>query len=213
MDRPRMVSSTRGRRLATEPVSRILSCAVIPLGAALPRTLISNLPGGFGTCSNRLSRIGPMRRAAWFLRPARPSLFGLAPCGVYRARCVTTAAVRSYRTFSPLPQRVKSKLFTGCCALLRKAGSRGGLFSVALAVYRPLRLHPGRYPAHCPSEFGLSSPGLACLAASSPAATARLVCWILFYRYVIFLSCFRHSRPALPMYHKAEAESALLCLA
>ena len=51
---------------AKGPVSRILSCAVIPLGAALPRTLISNLPGGFGTCSNRLSRDGQPRRAAWF---------------------------------------------------------------------------------------------------------------------------------------------------
>jgi hypothetical protein len=35
---------------AKGPVSRILSCAVIPLGAALPRTLISDLPGGFGNC-------------------------------------------------------------------------------------------------------------------------------------------------------------------
>ena len=48
-----------------DPVSRILSCAVIPLGAASPRTLISNLPGGFGKYSSRLSRTGPIRRAAW----------------------------------------------------------------------------------------------------------------------------------------------------
>ncbi len=33
------------------------------------------------------------------------SLFGLAPCGVLPATCVTTGAVRSYRTFSPLPLR------------------------------------------------------------------------------------------------------------
>jgi len=31
-----------------DPVSRILSCAVIPLDAASPRTFISDLPGGFG---------------------------------------------------------------------------------------------------------------------------------------------------------------------
>ena len=31
------------------------------------------------------------------------SLFGLAPCGVCPARAITGAAVRSYRTFSPLP--------------------------------------------------------------------------------------------------------------
>jgi hypothetical protein len=34
-----------------------------------------------------------------------PSLFGLAPCGVCHARVITAAAVRSYRTFSPLPRR------------------------------------------------------------------------------------------------------------
>ncbi len=33
------------------------------------------------------------------------SLFGLAPCGVCPARDITAAAVRSYRTFSPLPRR------------------------------------------------------------------------------------------------------------
>jgi hypothetical protein len=46
---------------AKGPVSRILSCAVIPLGAALPRTLISDLPGGFGNC---LSRLGAPGRCA-----------------------------------------------------------------------------------------------------------------------------------------------------
>ena len=36
-------------------------------------------------------------------RSRTPSLFGLAPCGVCPARPITAAAVRSYRTFSPLP--------------------------------------------------------------------------------------------------------------
>ena len=48
------------------------------------------------------------RRAGTFRRNFRsdlgPSLFGLAPCGVCPARCITAAAVRSYRTFSPLPR-------------------------------------------------------------------------------------------------------------
>jgi len=38
------------------------------------------------------------------LSRTRP-LFGLAPCGVYPAPGITARAVRSYRTFSPLPQR------------------------------------------------------------------------------------------------------------
>ncbi len=48
-------------------------------------------------------------------------LFDLAPCGVCPAADVTISAVRSYRTFSPLP-RLK----------------RGGMFSVALSVGSPL---------------------------------------------------------------------------
>jgi hypothetical protein len=61
---------------------------------------------------------------------ASPSLFGLAPCGVYPARCLTAAAVRSYRTFSPLPRRERSKLLPGC---LRRPGK--GRKRVTEAVY------------------------------------------------------------------------------
>src|SRR5690348_6318028 len=58
--------------------------AVIPLGRSLLNGS-SNLPG---------SRAG---------RAAPPPLFGLAPRGVFPASRITPAAVRSYRTFSPLP--------------------------------------------------------------------------------------------------------------
>jgi hypothetical protein len=43
-------------------------------------------------------------------------LFGLAPSGVYPATDITTSAVRSYRTISPLPTKA------------------GGIFSVALSI-------------------------------------------------------------------------------
>ena len=55
------------------------------------------------------------------------SLHGLAPDGVYHARPVAGPAVRSYRTFSPLPPE------------------SGGLFSVALSRGRPRPL-PGILP-------------------------------------------------------------------
>ncbi len=94
----------RQEQSAKGPVSRILSCAVIPLDAALPRTFISDLPGGFGNSLSRLS--APGRCAALHgSMQTLPSLFGLAPCGVYPAPGVTAGAVRSYRTISPLPQR------------------------------------------------------------------------------------------------------------
>ena len=101
-------------KMAAGPVSRILSAVagrtIIPLGHALLRGS-SDLPGGCGAPSRHAFR----RRCKflpWTARQSRtcsggenPSLFGLAPCGVCHARCITAAAVRSYRTFSPLPRR------------------------------------------------------------------------------------------------------------
>ncbi len=60
------------------------------------------------------------RRAGTYPEPKSrtPSLFGLAPCGVCPARPITATAVRSYRTFSPLPRRRRP----------------GGIFSVVLSV-------------------------------------------------------------------------------
>src|SRR5688500_9794726 len=118
------------RKCRSRPISRVLSAfALTGYGVTIillvPRLLAgsSDLPGGFG-------------RAV-----LNATLFGLAPCGVLPATDVTAGAVRSYRTFSPLPLD---------SALTRLA--RGGIFSVSLV--RQVAL-PGRYPAHCPSEFGL----------------------------------------------------------
>jgi hypothetical protein len=137
----RISSSENERVVAAGPVSRILS--------ALRRDGHSSGP----RITARLKR--PTRRL-WRAEPARvpgkaeaslgnPSLFGLAPCGVCPARRITAAAVRSYRTFSPLPEPC----------------GPGGMFSVALSVERsrPYKRGgpPGRYPAHCSAEFGLSS--------------------------------------------------------
>ncbi len=68
-------------------------------------------------------------------------IFGLAPRGVCPAARVTLCAVRSYRTFSPLPE--------------------GGLFSVALSVRMGLSpCSPPFRAARFPVESGSSSPGL-----------------------------------------------------
>ena len=72
-------------------------------------------------------------------RPQSP-LFGLAPDGVCRATPVASGPVRSYRTLSPLPvPRCRGhRRFALCC------------------TFRHLAV-PGRYPASCPVELGLSS--------------------------------------------------------
>ena len=88
-------------------------------------------------------------------RPGNASLFGLAPCGVLPATRVATSAVRSYRTFSPLlafaPYGAPAERYIFCATFLQ----------VALT---------GRYPAHCPAEFGLSSPRLGRAAIIWPTA-------------------------------------------
>src|SRR5688572_4957910 len=81
--------------------------------------------------------------------PLPSPLFGLAPDGVFRAASLALRAVGSYPTFSPLP----------------RACTRGGMFSVALSVGKPLdfaahvyRRPDRRYVASRPMVFGLSSP-------------------------------------------------------
>ena len=72
-------------------------------------------------------------------RGQRVNRLGLASCGVCLAAFVTKRAVRSYRTFSPLP-----------C---------GGLFSAALSVRRDFSpVSPPFQAAHCPMKSGSSSP-------------------------------------------------------
>ena len=93
--RPWSARQKYGRR----PVSRILSRTAIPLGGALLRALLSDLPAGLARRAG-----APLQ-----LAPQHSRLFGLAPCGVYPAMRFTTHAVRSYRTVSPLPAPLQTR--------------------------------------------------------------------------------------------------------
>ena len=128
--RERTVASNKVDR----SISRVLSWTAIHLGPASPRAS-SDLPGpGAGH--------------------AHGSLFGLAPGGVCPAVSVTTNAVRSYRTFSPLPAR-------------HPKVSAGGIFSVALSVdsrrpdviWHPALWSPDFPPAACTASGCLTDPG------------------------------------------------------
>src|SRR5262249_34483881 len=74
-----------------------LRMAVIHLGRAL-------LPGSSDLPGSKTERTAP------------PPLFGLAPRGVYTARRIAPPAVRSYRTFSPLP---RERRYIFCCTFVR----------------------------------------------------------------------------------------------
>ena len=121
------------------PISRVLSWTVIHLGPASPQAS-SDLPG-----SSAGHAIG--------------TLFGLAPSGVYPATPVARGAVRSYRTFSPLPVPFPKK------------EAIGGIFSAALSVTTPspvwspgVTWHPALWspdfpPVVCTTSDCLAGPG------------------------------------------------------
>ncbi len=127
------------RNSAKGPVSRILSCAVIPLGAALPRTLISDLPGGFGNSSKPPERIGPMRSPAWLLAEASLpiwscSVWGL-PCPRLHSR--SGALLPHHFTLTAALRQQAASGMPSAASEEAERGSRGGIFSVALAVHGP----------------------------------------------------------------------------
>jgi hypothetical protein len=151
-DLPEMVSPGRdfpGRgscSSAKGPVSRILSCAVIPLGAALPRTLISDLPGGFGNCSSRLAASGRCVAGTWLLVPASLPIWS---CSVWGLPCLrryrrSGALLPHHFTLTPALEFTQPQAYPASRANSgiafpgmpsRKRGNRGGIFSVALAVH------------------------------------------------------------------------------
>ena len=87
-------------------VSRILFLRLARLTASsLRMTIIPLAPPLLAGSSGLPGSLGRAVRWTPCNQSARASLFGLAPCGVLPATRVATSAVRSYRTFSPLPGR------------------------------------------------------------------------------------------------------------
>ena len=109
---------------------------IISLGFELPRTS-SDLPEDLG----RASRSPTLRR-----KPADVFLFGLASGDAYRAGDVTTTAVGSYPTVSPLPEPRQLDWNPVALAI-------GGLFSVVLVSDRSA----WALPSALPMKSGLSS--------------------------------------------------------
>src|SRR5271165_5529217 len=92
---------------AKGPVSRILSCAVIPLGGALPLALISDLPGGFEKSLSPLDAPGRCATPSWLLSGVSLpiwscSVWGL-PCLLAYAR--SGALLPHLFTLTPAPRR------------------------------------------------------------------------------------------------------------
>jgi hypothetical protein len=139
---PKLAGARRGS--AERPYSRVSR----PISRVLDGTRETRMRDGHSSGTPVTRRLKqPTRTAGSGHHPEAvlahgfaPSLFGLAPGGVCHAAAVTVGAVRSYRTFSPLPQPNEC---------------RGGMFSVALS----LDSHPPDVIRHhLSAEPGLSSP-------------------------------------------------------
>ncbi len=120
---------------AASPQVRNRHVTAIPLGRRLPGAS-SNLPGR--PIADTRSRFCLAARLA-------PSLFGLAPGGVCRAAFVAEDAVRSYRTFSPLPAFAlagSGGRFVLCGTVPEIGAPRGSLLSPDVIRHR-MSMEPG----------------------------------------------------------------------
>jgi hypothetical protein len=97
-----------------------------------------------------------------------PCLFGLAPCGVYLAASITGRAVRSYRTFSPLPSPLaRGGRYVLCCtcrpaALKRPSRTLSGTLPCGVRTFLPRPTPCGAdgsdHPAACKVECTADGP-------------------------------------------------------
>jgi len=109
---PRSLTTCAGRGHVLVPVVKMES-------ACKPGSVEDDHSSGIAVTGDlkRPTRKHAGTRAAAF---AATSLFGLAPGGVCRAVRVTTSAVRSYRTVSPLPvPLLELRRFAFCCTFRR----------------------------------------------------------------------------------------------
>ena len=159
--------SRRCEKTSQQAVSRILF-RLRPAFAALGRRMTtiplappllagsSDLPGDFGRAVRSGFRRAPpylvLLRAGFCLPPVLP-----------RARCALTAPFHPY---SPAALRGSAEQALQAC-LAEPRASSGRYIFCATVLQVTLT---GRYPAHCPAEFGLSSPAFAPFGASATAA-------------------------------------------
>ena len=133
---------------ARERAPRAEQVAALPVSRERRDESRANKPSSVPAEAGGVISLGPASRPVSSSLPGtvteratpRP-LFGLAPGGVCHATRVTTCPVRSYRTLSPLPVLRGSHRRSALCCTFRR------------------RTTPGRYPAPCPAELGLSSRG------------------------------------------------------
>ena len=168
----------------------------------MPRTLISDLPGGFGNSSSRLGASGRCATAAWLLAAVSLpiwscSVWGLPCPGLYRhGRCALTAPFHPYpgagvAATASVPGKPDP---LGYCvsrdALHRFRRSGGGVTeAVSFLWHLPSTDLEVRVPdviRHTALRSSDFPPPKKPASAGPPAATARSSCQSLVYRECVF---------------------------
>jgi hypothetical protein len=119
----------------------------------------------------------PVRAARRGPNPLVP-LFGLAPSGVYPAVGVATAAVRSYRTISPLPtrrQRVEAVCFLWHFPWARAPQALPGTLPCGARTFLPRGEPRERLPGRLPIR-SLLRMGRHCLQRRAYSSRSQLAC-------------------------------------
>ena len=129
-------------------VPRVSGWAIIYLGRRSPD----------GSCTLPAANEFRIRNSELLRRAASRRIFGLAGGGVYPATTVTSRAVRSYRTISPLPAGHEA--------------ATGGIFSVALSL-GSRRVGVTNHRALPSSDFPPAR--LACRRSPSPTPPANMI--------------------------------------
>ena len=174
-----MKSAAAGRKpnsVRLPPACASVGGTIIPLGPAL-LTGSSDLPGSFerAVLSSAFALAGDGETSPPYLVLLRAGF--CLPSALQQTRCALTAPFHPY----PVPGRPHPAQLRRASrwrpareprhSAWSRANDAGGMFSVPLVLQVTLT---GRYPAHCPAEFGLSSR----LAASDRLAH----CDMTFYR-------------------------------
>ena len=111
-----------------------------------------------------------------------PPLFGLAPCGVFPATAIAGGAVRSYRTFSPLPRRAAGRyVFCGTFRQRRLNAAARTLSGTPLCGVRTFLCLPAQpdLPAEADSAVAERPVSTGRQRPSGPAANPMIIDYVV----------------------------------
>jgi hypothetical protein len=165
------------------------SCAVIPLGAASPRTLISDLPGGSGNGSSRLGAPGRHATQTWLLACASLPIWSCSVWGLPCLRPYSRSGALLPHHFTLTPAGTRRPGEPGRSSRMPRPVSkdrRGVAEAVSFLWHWPSASLEARIPdvirhtALRSSDF--PPPAAPRSRTKPPAATARSSCQCLVYR-------------------------------